>query len=262
MHADELNVDVPEAEAVVAVAGQGVSATVNGVSVVVGKLSFCEENGLVAPADPARYRAASQGPVSLVYVGWGGAVRGIFEIADQIRPDSRAAIGALKRLGTEVILLTGDSREAAEAVGRELAVNQVIADVSPEGKGQVVDELLGKGRRVAMVGDGINDAAALAKATLGISVGGGTDVAKEASDLTVFGGGVAGVVDAIRIARRTLGTIRGNLFWAFAYNAAAIPLAALGLVNPVLAGAAMAFSSVFVVGNSVRLFSFQRARID
>ena len=262
VHADELDVDVPEAEAVVAVAGQGVSATVNGVSVVVGKLSFCEENGLVAPEDPARFREASHGPVSLVYVGWGGAVRGIFEIADQIRPDSRAAIGALKRLGTEVILLTGDSREAAEAVGRELAVNQVIADVSPEGKGQVVDELLGKGRRVAMVGDGINDAAALAKATLGISVGGGTDVAKEASDLTVFGGGVAGVVDAIRIARRTLGTIRGNLFWAFAYNAAAIPLAALGLVNPVVAGAAMAFSSVFVVGNSVRLFSFQRARID
>ncbi|MDA8262090.1 MAG: cation-translocating P-type ATPase [Actinomycetota bacterium] len=262
VRADELEVDVPEAKSVLAVAGQGVSAIVDQVPVVVGKLAYCQDNGLVAPGDLTRESAGTQAPVSLVYAGWGGEVRGVFEIADQIRPDSRGAINALKHLGAEVILLTGDSRQAAELVGRELAVDRVIAEVTPEGKGQVVDELLAQGKRVAMVGDGINDAAALAKATLGISVGGGTDVAKEASDLTVFGGGVAGVVDAVRIARRTLGTIRGNLFWAFAYNTAAIPLAALGLVNPVVAGTAMAFSSVFVVGNSVRLFGFRRAHID
>ena len=261
IHADEIEVQVPEAESAISVAGQGVSAVVGGVPITVGRLSYCLENGLAVPPEVAEALDGSERPVSLVYAGWNGEVRGVFEIADQIRSDSRAAISSLKRLGAEVILLTGDSRQAADAVGRELGVDRVIAEVTPEGKGQVVDELLAQGRRVAMVGDGINDAAALAKATLGISVGGGTDVAKEASDLTVFGGGVAGVVDAIRIARRTLGTIRGNLFWAFAYNTAAIPLAAFGLVNPVVAGTAMAFSSVFVVGNSVRLFGFRRARI-
>ena len=261
VHAEEIEVQVPEAESAASVAGQGVSAVVAGVPVIVGRLSYCRANGLGVPSELVEALDGSERPVSMVYAGWSGQVRGVFEIADQIRTDSGAAIGALKRLGAQVILLTGDSRQAADAVGRELGVDRVIAEVTPEGKGQVVDDLLRQGRRVAMVGDGINDAAALAKATLGISVGGGTDVAKEASDLTVFGGGVAGVVDAIRIARRTLGTIRGNLFWAFAYNTAAIPLAAFGLVNPVVAGTAMAFSSVFVVANSVRLFGFRRARI-
>jgi Cu+-exporting ATPase len=177
-------------------------------------------------------------------------------LADTLKPSSALAVERLRALGLDPVLLTGDNEGAAEAVGRALGIEDVRSGVTPAGKLAVIRELQAAGHVVAMVGDGVNDAAALAAADLGIAMGGGTDAAMAASDLTVVSGDLLVVVDAIRLARRTLRTIIGNLFWAFAYNVAAIPIAMLGLLNPLLAGLAMAFSSVFVVTNSLRLRSF------
>jgi Cu+-exporting ATPase len=204
----------------------------------------------------ATARAQQQGRTA-VSVGWNGAARGILVVADAIKDTSAEAIAQLRELGLTPILLTGDNDAVAHAVAAEVGIDQVIADVLPQDKVDVIRRLQSEGRVVAMVGDGVNDAAALAAADLGLSMGTGTDVAIEASDLTLVRGDLRAVADALRLSRRTLRTIKQNLIWAFGYNAAAIPLAATGLLNPMIAGAAMAFSSVSVVANSLRLRRFQ-----
>jgi Cu+-exporting ATPase len=183
----------------------------------------------------------------------------VLVVADAVKPTSAAAVRQLRDLGLRPVLLTGDNERAARAVAARIGIDDVIAGVLPADKVEVVRRLQDEGRVVAMVGDGVNDAAALAQADLGLAMGTGTDVAIEASDLTLVRGDLRAAVDAIRLSRRTLATIKGNLFWAFAYNVAALPVAAAGLLNPMLAGAAMAFSSVFVVTNSLRLRRFRPA---
>jgi Cu+-exporting ATPase len=204
------------------------------------------------------FEAARAGGGTTVAVGWDGKARGVLVVADATRPTSAAAIRQLRDLGLRPVLLTGDNEVVARSVAAEVGISQgdVFADVLPAGKVEVVKRLQAEGRAVAMVGDGVNDAAALAQADLGLALGTGTDAAMEAGDLTLVRGDLMVAVDAIRLSRRTLATIKANLFWAFAYNVAAIPLAAAGLLNPMLAGGAMAFSSVFVVSNSLRLRRF------
>ena len=195
--------------------------------------------------------------MTAVAVGWSGAVRGALVVADAPRPTSRHAVGLLRDLGLEPILVTGDNPRTAKSVAAIVGINEVRAGVLPQEKVDIVRALQSDGRVVAVIGDGVNDAAALATADLGIAMGTGTDAAIEASDLTLVRADLMAAVDAIRLSRSTLRTIKGNLFWAFAYNVAMIPLAAAGLLSPLLAGAAMAFSSVFVVGNSLLLRRFR-----
>ena len=241
--------------------GRGVRGVVEGRTVLVGRSGLVDDQELPARLAEAKDAAESRGRTAVV-VFWDGRARGVLVVSDTVRPTSAEAISQLKRLGLTPILLTGDNRAAAEQIAAEVGIDEVIAEVLPQDKIDVVSRLQGEGRAVAMVGDGVNDAAALAQADLGLAMGTGTDVAIEASDLTLVRGDLRSAADAIRLSRRTLGTIKGNLFWAFAYNVAAIPLAALGLLNPMLAGAAMAFSSVFVVGNSLRLRSFRSRALD
>ncbi|MFD4668954.1 heavy metal translocating P-type ATPase [Lentzea sp. NPDC058450] len=250
--------EVPEVEDFRNVEGLGVQGVVNAHAVLVGRERLLTDWSV--RLDPAlrdhKDRAESQGRTA-VLVAWDGKARGVLVVADTVKPTSKEAIEGLRRLGLRPVLLTGDNRAAAEAVAAEVGIDEVIAEVLPADKVDVVKRLQDEGRVVAMVGDGVNDAAALAQADLGLAMGTGTDVAIEASDLTLVRGDLRAAVDAIRLARRTLTTIKGNLFWAFAYNVAALPLAALGLLNPMIAGAAMAFSSVFVVSNSLRLRGFR-----
>ncbi|KQX74104.1 cation-translocating P-type ATPase [Aeromicrobium sp. Root472D3] len=231
-------------------AGFGVSGLVDGRAALVGRPSWLREQGVEVTA-PTRRTGTT------VAVAWDGELRGTITVADTIKPTSAGAVADLRALGLEPVLLTGDNRAVAESVAAEVGIDRVVADVTPADKLRVVRELQAEGRAVAMVGDGVNDAAALAASDLGIAMGTGTDVAIEASDLTLVKGDLATAVDAVRLSRATLRTIKGNLFWAFAYNVAAIPLAALGFLNPLIAGLAMAFSSVFVVTNSLRLRRFE-----
>jgi len=238
--------------------GRGVEGQVDGRAVLAGRASWLTGRGwqLTAPLLAALDEAEGAGRTAVV-VGWGGSARAVLVVADTLKPTSAEAVTQLRRLGLRPVLLTGDNQRAARAVAAQLGIDDVVAEVLPEDKVAVIVRLQGEGRTVAMVGDGVNDAAALAQADLGLSMGTGTDAAIEASDLTLVRGDLRSAADAIRLARRTLGTIKGNLFWALAYNVAAIPLAASGRLNPLVAGAAMAFSSVFVVSNSLRLRRFR-----
>ncbi len=250
--------DLPDVESFEASRGLGVRGLVDGHVVVAGRVRWLAEEWalrLPAPLAEAVAAAESHGRTA-VTVGWDGAVTGVLVVADTVKPTSREAVDRLRQLGLSPVLLTGDNARAAQAVADELGITEVVAEVLPEGKVAEVRRLQAEGRTVAMVGDGVNDAAALATADLGIAMGTGTDAAIEASDLTLVSGDLRTAADAIRLSRRTLGTIKGNLFWAFAYNVAAIPLAAAGFLNPLIAGATMAFSSVFVVTNSLRLRRF------
>ena len=238
--------------------GLGVQGVVEGHAVVVGRPSLLADwaQHLPPSLDAAVQRAQGEGRTA-VAVGWDGRARGVIVVGDTVKPTSAQAVAALRDLGLTPILLTGDNEAAARHVADQVGIETVVADVLPADKVAEVQRLQAAGKVVAMVGDGVNDAAALAQADLGLSMGTGTDVAIEAGDLTLVRGDLLVAVDAIRLSRRTLGTIKGNLFWAFAYNVAALPLAAAGLLNPMLAGAAMAFSSVFVVTNSLRLRGFR-----
>ena len=239
------------------VEGKGVRGTVEGRAVVVGRESLLAETQMaLSPAVAAAKAEAEEQGKTVVAIGWDGIARGILVVADTVKPTSAEAVAAMKALGLTPVLLTGDNEAVARQIAAEVGIAEVIAEVLPSEKVDVVSRLQREGRTVAMVGDGVNDAPALAQADLGLAMGTGTDVAIEASDITLVRGDLRSAVDAIRLSRKTLGTIKTNLFWAFAYNTAAIPIAALGMLNPMLAGAAMAFSSVFVVGNSLRLRGF------
>ena len=237
--------------------GLGVQGVVDGHAVVVGRERFVADWSLALDdaLRAARDRAEADGQTP-IFVGWDGHARAVLVVSDTVKDTSAEAVAGLRALGLRPVLLTGDNARAAHAVAAQVGIDEVIAEVLPTEKVDVIRRLQGEGRVVAMVGDGVNDAAALAQADLGLAMGTGTDVAIEASDLTLVRGDLRSAVDAIRLSRRTLATIKANLFWAFGYNVAAIPLAAAGLLNPMLAGLAMAASSVFVVTNSLRLRRF------
>ncbi|MFE9600082.1 heavy metal translocating P-type ATPase [Streptomyces hokutonensis] len=240
------------------VAGLGVQGVVDGHAVLVGREKLLGEWVIELPPELAEAKAAAEAEGrTAVAVAWDGEARGVLTVADAVKETSAEAVAELRRLGLKPVLLTGDNQLVAESVARAVGIDEVIAEVLPEDKVSVVRRLQAEGRTVAMVGDGVNDAAALATADLGLAMGTGTDAAIEAGDLTLVRGDLCAAADAIRLSRRTLATIKGNLFWAFGYNVAALPLAAFGMLNPMIAGAAMAFSSVFVVTNSLRLRSFK-----
>ena len=241
--------------------GLGVSGVADGHAVVVGRASWLESEWAlrVPPVLAARAAQAEAAGQTAVFAAWDGGIRGVLVADDAIKPTSAQAVARLRAMGLRPVLLTGDNERAARAVAAAVGIDEVIAGVLPAGKADVVRRLQQDGRVVAMAGDGVNDAVALAQADLGLAMGTGTDAAIEAADLTLVRGDLLAVPDAIRLSRRTLAIIKGNLFWAFGYNAAAIPMAALGFLNPLIAAAAMAFSSVFVVTNSLRLRRFQPA---
>ena len=252
---------LPEADSFSNQAGLGVQAVVDGHGVLVGRPAFLSEWS-VPLSDELRGAAnrLEDGGHTVVAVAWDGVARGLIAVADQIKPSSAEAIRQLKALGLAPVLLTGDNERAAAAVAGRVGIERVLAGVLPDGKAAEIRRLQEAGEVVAMVGDGVNDAPALAQADLGLAIGTGTEVAIEASDLTLVSGDLRAAADAIRLSRRTLGTIKGNLFWAFAYNVAAIPLAISGLLSPIIAAATMSFSSVFVVTNSLRLRRFAPRR--
>ncbi|MGW6058337.1 heavy metal translocating P-type ATPase [Streptomyces sp. NPDC055189] len=252
--------ELPALEDFANVAGLGVQGIVEGHAVLVGREALLAEWAIPLPVELERAKAAAEaGGRTVIAVARDGEARAVLEVADAVKDTSPEAIERLRALGLTPILLTGDNKAVAAAVAAEVGIapDDVIAEVMPQDKVDVVKRLQAEGRSVAMVGDGVNDAAALAQADLGLAMGTGTDAAIEAGDLTLVRGDLRAAADAIRLSRRTLGTIKSNLFWAFAYNVGALPLAAAGLLNPMIAGAAMAFSSVFVVGNSLRLRGFQ-----
>ncbi|GHD52018.1 carbonate dehydratase [Mycetocola manganoxydans] len=255
-------IDVGSPESFLSHTGQGVQAMVGNHLVVAGRGSWLQSDwGIEIPESLAQAitQSESQGKTAVV-VAWDGEAQGVLSVGDTVKPTSREAVELFRRLGLTPVLLTGDNDGAARAVAAQIGLDDVRSGITPQGKLAVIRELQADGHVVAMVGDGVNDAAALAAADLGIAMGAGTDAAIAAADITVMSGDLTTVGDAIRLSRRTLGIIKGNLFWAFAYNVAAIPIAMFGLLNPLLAGAAMALSSVFVVSNSLRLRSFRASR--
>ena len=249
--------ELPPVEGFTGHAGLGVQGVVDGHAVLAGRPALLARWSLpLTPELTAAKEAAEAEGRTAIAVAWDGAARAVLVVADTVKPTSAEAVRRLRGLGLTPVLLTGDNTAAARAVAAQVGIEDVVAEVLPAEKVDVVRRLQGEGKVVAMVGDGVNDAPAIAQADLGLAMGTGTDVAIEAGDITLVRGDLRAAADAIRLARRTLGTIKGNLFWAFAYNVAALPLAAAGLLNPMIAGAAMAFSSVFVVANSLRLRRF------
>jgi Cu+-exporting ATPase len=259
--ARQRGIDLAPVESFASTQGLGVQGVIDGHGVIAGREAFLADwsQHLTIELDAVKQQAEDEGRTAIV-VGWDGQARGVLVVADTIKDSSAEAIAQLRALGLTPVLLTGDNQRAARAVAAQVGIDEVVAEVLPADKVAVVQRLQSEGRVVAMAGDGVNDAAALAQADLGLAMGTGTDVAIEASDITLVTGDLRAAADAIRLSRRTLGTIKTNLFWAFAYNVAAIPLAAAGLLNPLVAGAAMAFSSVFVVTNSLRLRRFKANR--
>jgi P-type Cu+ transporter len=238
-------------------AGLGVRGQVDGRAVFVGRAKWLDDEAVV-PDELAEALAEAQGRGQTpVLIAWDGQVRGVLTVTDTTKPTSAEAVREMRALGLRPVLLTGDNKRAAQAIAAQVGIEDVEAEVLPADKVAVVRRLQDEGRTVAMVGDGVNDAAALAQADLGVAMGTGTDAAIQASDITLVRGDLRSAADAVRLSRRTLGTIRGNLFWAFVYNVAAVPFAALGLLNPMIAGAAMALSSIFVLSNSLRLRRFK-----
>ncbi len=260
-HAESLGLDLVQAESFTATPGHGIHAVVDGRVILAGRTDWLSTHwSIPIPAEAEALRAtAESGGVTVVAAAWDGELRGLVMVGDTVKPTSAAAIAHFQQLGLHPILLTGDNHGAASHVARQVGIDTIHSAATPQGKLAVIRDLQAAGRTVAMVGDGVNDAAALAAADLGIAMGTGTDAAIAASDIIIVSGDLAAAADAIRLARRTLGTIKGNLFWAFAYNVAALPIAMLGLLNPLFAGAAMAFSSVFVVINSLGLRRYTAA---
>ncbi|KRD54010.1 heavy metal translocating P-type ATPase [Microbacterium sp. Root280D1] len=249
---------LPAPEDFANIEGKGVQGVVDGHTVIVGRDSLLAEWAQALSPELAATKARAEGEgKTVVAVGWDGLARGILVVADTVKPSSAEAIARFRAIGLTPILLTGDNEAVARRIAAEVGIDEVVAEVLPADKVAVITRLQGEGKTVAMIGDGVNDAPALAQADLGLAMGTGADVAIEASDITLVRGDLRSAVDAIRLSRATLSTIKTNLFWAFAYNVAAIPVAALGMLNPMLAGAAMALSSVFVVGNSLRLRGFR-----
>jgi Cu+-exporting ATPase len=241
--------------------GLGVEGVVDGHALIVGRPALLADWAMHLPPelDAARRAAEARGQTAIA-AGWDGRATAVFVVADTVKPTSADAVAQLKALGLRPVLLTGDNETTARAVAAEVGIDEVIAEVMPADKAGVVRRLQAEGRVVAMVGDGVNDAPALAQADLGLSIGTGTDVAIEASDLTLVSGDLRAAADAIRLSRATLRTIKQNLGWAFGYNLAAVPLAAIGLLNPVIASLAMVFSSLSVVSNALRLRRFKAQR--
>ncbi|MCU1582649.1 MAG: copper-translocating P-type ATPase [Microbacteriaceae bacterium] len=260
-HVRAHDLEIRGAETFAAHAGHGVQALVDGHLTLAGRASWLSSEWSIAipSAVSGTIAAAEEAGATVIAVAWDGELRGIIAVRDSIKDTSVVAVSRLRALGLRPVLLTGDNAGVARTIAAEAGIDEIHAGVTPQGKLDLIRALQESGRTVAMVGDGVNDAAALAAADLGIAMGTGTDAAIAAADITVVSGDLLVVADAVRLARRTLGTIKGNLFWAFAYNVAAIPIAMLGLLNPLFAGAAMAFSSVFVVTNSLRLRNFRPA---
>jgi len=256
-----LGPDLPGVDDFTSYQGLGVTGVVDGRAVVAGRAGWLQDDWAqpIPAALAERAAEAEAAGQTAVFAGWDGRARGVIIVADTVKPTSAEAVAKLRAMGLSPVLLTGDNARAARAVAEQVGIHEVIAGVLPAGKASAIKELQAAGRVVAMAGDGVNDAAALAQADLGLAMGTGTDAAIQASDLTLVRGDLRAVPDAILLSRHTHATIKGNLFWAFAYNVAAIPLAAAGFLNPLIAGAAMAFSSVFVITNSLRLRRFQPA---
>jgi cation transport ATPase len=251
---------LPSADRFRALPGLGASAVVEGHEVIVGRAKLLADRGLTVPADLTEASQAWEADgCTMVLVAWDGEVRGALAVTDTVKPSAAPAVAALRALGLHPVLLTGDNEATARAVAAAVGIDEVIAETLPDGKAAVITSLQARGHAVAMVGDGVNDAPALAAATIGLAVGSGTDVAMSAADLILLRDDLTVAADAIRLSRATFRTIRRNLVWAFGYNVAALPLAALGFLNPIVASAAMTLSSVFVVWNSLRLRRFEAA---
>ena len=258
--ARERGVTVPTPVGFEAIAGHGVRATVAGIPAWIGSRKLMNDADLEIPDDLEVVAAEleREGKTAF-FVGWDTAARGVLAVADTLKSDAASAVAELHRMGIAVAMITGDNARTADTIAREVGIDHVLAEVLPADKVAEVRRLQSAGHVVAMVGDGVNDAPALVQADLGIAIGTGTDVAIESSDITLLSADLDGVATAIRLSRRTFRTILQNLAWAFGYNTAAIPLAAFGILNPIIAGATMAFSSVSVVTNSLRLYRFRRS---